>query len=232
MEWFWHTCWFICLTQLRRKKYNIFFYPLWEDVSGMNLINEWGRACTVSCDAIGMLMVSSSVSASQSVDSTVFQMSQCLAKIGIVIQNRWSCLRTKQSWCKLMEEWGWKKWQNLSRWMPCYTHSHLGFTVSRSNKEGSCSIAAGQKLKSNRKDPQYVSSSFFSWELWWFSQNYLCVTVRTSMHLELARNFPIQYTKYLLVNVPVHKESFEISLLSSCLSKLSSLRSFIYESLN
>lgn len=44
-----------------------------------------------------MLMVSSSVSASQSVDSAVFQMSQCLAKIRIVIQNRWSCLRTKQS---------------------------------------------------------------------------------------------------------------------------------------
>lgn len=103
----------------------------------MNLINEWGRACTVSCDAMCMLMVSSSVSASWSVDSAVFQMSQCLAKIRIVIQNRWSCLRTKESWCKLMEGWSWKKWQSLTHWMPCYTHSHPGFTDSRSDKEGS-----------------------------------------------------------------------------------------------
>lgn len=133
------------------KCINFFLYPLWKDFCGMNLINEWGRACTVSCDAIGMLMVSSSVSASWSVDSAVFQMSQCLAKIRIVIQNRWSCLRTKQSWCKLIEGWGWKKWQSLGRWLPCCTHSHPGFTVSRRNKEGSFPFAAGKKLKSNRK---------------------------------------------------------------------------------
>lgn len=123
----------------------ILFYPLSKDVSSMNLINDWGRACTVSCDAIGMLMVSSSESASLSVDSAVFQMSQCLAKIGIVIQNRWSCLRTKQSWCKLIEGWNWKKRQDFSCWMPSY--SYLWFTVSRGNKEGSCPFAARQKFE-------------------------------------------------------------------------------------
>lgn len=196
----------------------------------MNLINEWGRACTVSCDAIGMLMVSSSVSASQSVDSAVFQMSQCLAKIRIVIQNRWSCLRTKQSWCKLIEGWGWKKWQSLGHWMPCYTHSHPGFTVSRRNKEGSFPFAAGQKLKSNRKDPQYIYSSFLAKS---FSDYHrityvVTVSVRTFMSLELTRNFHIQHRKYLLLYVPVHTESLEISLLFPCLPKLSSLRSLIY----
>lgn len=143
-------------------KIKFFFYPLWKDVSGMSLINEWGRACTVSCDGIGMLMVSSSVSASQSVDSAVFQMAQCLAKIGIVIQNRWSCLRTKQTWCKLIEGWGWKKWRRLGRLMPCCTHPYPGFTLSRGNKEGSCPFAARQKMESNRKDPQCVSSSVLS----------------------------------------------------------------------
>lgn len=122
------------------------FYPFSKDNSGMNLINEWGRACTVSCDAIGMLMVSSSVSASLSIDSAVFQMSQCLAKIQIVIENRWSCLRTKQSWCKLIEGWSWKKW-SLSRWMPSYTHSYLWFPVSRGNMEGIYSFAAKQKFE-------------------------------------------------------------------------------------
>lgn len=126
----------------------------------MTLISQWGRACSVSCDATGMLMVSSLVSAFLSISSVVFHMSQCLAKIQIVMENSHVSGQSRAD----------VSWQSdeARRNGASVVGSHfiviliLYFYVAEVTRMAFVPLQIRKSLKTNIKDPQFISSDLLS----------------------------------------------------------------------